>query len=129
MEEMSITEAAKALGVSTDTVRRRIKSGEIKATMRTGAWGKQYFIPRGEIKSESKEKPAQPSFSDKALIDIVETQHMLIGIMKLSIDTLNEQKEMIKSSENQVAKLSKQIAELDQSFQESLKSSRKLWGK
>ena len=41
---LSITEAAELLNVCKDTVRKRIKAGEIKAELIEGFYGKQYFI-------------------------------------------------------------------------------------
>ena len=41
---LTIKEAAEALGVSADTVRRRIKTGELKAEKVQGAYGMQWAI-------------------------------------------------------------------------------------
>ena len=41
---LTITEAAKALDVSKDTIRRRIKAGEIKAEKRPSPYGEQYYL-------------------------------------------------------------------------------------
>jgi excisionase family DNA binding protein len=49
MEEYTIKEAAELLDVSTSTVRRRIKSNELKAEKKSSPYGKQYFIPASEI--------------------------------------------------------------------------------
>ena len=46
---LTTDEVAVYLGISRDTVRRRIKKGEIRATKMTGPYGKQYFIPETEI--------------------------------------------------------------------------------
>lgn len=45
----TIKEVAEILGVSTKTIRRRIKSREIKAELIEGAYGEQYFISKSEI--------------------------------------------------------------------------------
>lgn len=45
MDYLTITEAAEKLGVSKDTIRRRIKKGEITAELRDGPYGHQYYIP------------------------------------------------------------------------------------
>ena len=42
---LTISEAAKSLGVSTRTVRRFIKSGKIHAELVLGAFGQEYRIP------------------------------------------------------------------------------------
>ena len=49
-DDLTIKEAAKSLGVSGDTIRRRIKDGTIKAEMRPSKYGKpQYYINPVEI--------------------------------------------------------------------------------
>jgi MerR family copper efflux transcriptional regulator len=47
---LTITQAARSLGISTRTVRRFIKSGKIKAEMVLGPFGQEYRIP--ELPSE-----------------------------------------------------------------------------
>ncbi len=47
----TIEEAAKALGVSEKTVRRRIKDGTIKADQILGKYGPEYRIPEAQIAS------------------------------------------------------------------------------
>jgi DNA-binding LacI/PurR family transcriptional regulator len=50
MEEYTIVDAAKILGVSKDTVRRRIKAGDIKAELRKSPFGKDmYYIKPIEL--------------------------------------------------------------------------------
>lgn len=46
---LTIDEAAERLGVSKDTVRRRIKRGDLRAAKASGPYGDQYFIPESEI--------------------------------------------------------------------------------
>lgn len=48
-KHLTIEEAAAALGVSKDTVRRKIKRGDLQATKAQGPYGEQYFIPEREI--------------------------------------------------------------------------------
>jgi MerR family copper efflux transcriptional regulator len=45
----TISEAADLLGLSTKTIRRRIKQGEIPATLEPGPYGDQYIIPAEAI--------------------------------------------------------------------------------
>lgn len=44
MADMTIKEAAEALGVSVDTIRRRIKDNKVKAWKVNGIYGKQWVI-------------------------------------------------------------------------------------
>ena len=49
MDKYTIKEVAEILEVSKSTVRRRIKSGKIKAHKEKSPYGEQYFIPADEI--------------------------------------------------------------------------------
>jgi excisionase family DNA binding protein len=46
---LSIEEAAKALNVSKDTIRRRIKKGEIEAQKLPGPYGNMYYIKEEDL--------------------------------------------------------------------------------
>jgi len=48
-EFLSIEQVAEQLGISTATVRRRIKKGELEAVKRPGPYGDQYYIPSNEV--------------------------------------------------------------------------------
>lgn len=48
-DELTIAQASQALGVSKDTIRRRIKAGEIRAEKRPSAYGDQYYIRSIEL--------------------------------------------------------------------------------
>ncbi|MBI4330415.1 MAG: excisionase family DNA-binding protein [Chloroflexi bacterium] len=74
----TIEEAARALGVSDKTVRRRIKDGTIKAEQITGKYGPEYRIPEAQLASlrerplpplpeEPQDKPATPSAAPPTL--------------------------------------------------------------
>ena len=46
---LTIEQASELLGVSKNTVRRKIKAGELTAVKRVGAYGEQFFIDESEI--------------------------------------------------------------------------------
>jgi excisionase family DNA binding protein len=46
---MSIEQVAQLLNVSKDTVRRRIKKGELVAEKHIGAYGEQWFLPENQF--------------------------------------------------------------------------------
>jgi excisionase family DNA binding protein len=48
-KELTIEQVAELLSCSKDTVRRKIKKGEITAIKRTGAYGDQFFIPEESL--------------------------------------------------------------------------------
>ncbi len=51
METLSVKEAAARLGVSTRTIRRRIKAGELEASLVDGPYGQEYRIPLAAIQT------------------------------------------------------------------------------
>ena len=51
----SIEQVAEQLGISTATVRRRIKKGELEAVKRPGPYGDQYYIPSNEVTAAAQE--------------------------------------------------------------------------
>ncbi len=48
---LSIEETAKRLGVSSDTVRRKIKRGDLRAEKQKGPYGDRWMIPESEIRT------------------------------------------------------------------------------
>ena len=46
---LTIDEAADRMGISKNTVRRRIKKGDLRAVKMPGQYGEQYFIPENEV--------------------------------------------------------------------------------
>lgn len=51
METLSVKQAAARLGVSTRTIRRRIKAGELEASLTDGPYGQEYRIPLESIQT------------------------------------------------------------------------------
>jgi MerR family copper efflux transcriptional regulator len=51
METLSVKQAAARLGVSTRTIRRRIKAGELEASLTDGPYGQEYRIPLEAIQT------------------------------------------------------------------------------
>jgi excisionase family DNA binding protein len=51
METLSVKAAAARLGVSTRTIRRRIKAGELEASLTDGPYGQEYRIPLEAIQT------------------------------------------------------------------------------
>lgn len=56
MKEYTIKEAAELLELSTSTIRRRIKSGQLEANKKETKFGPQYFIPGKEINRATSEE-------------------------------------------------------------------------
>jgi excisionase family DNA binding protein len=57
MQEVTIAQAAERLGVSMDTIRRRISKGEVKARKVPSAHGEMYMI---ELDEEASPEPIEP---------------------------------------------------------------------
>jgi excisionase family DNA binding protein len=85
MEEYTIKEAAQILDVSTSTIRRRIKSGELKAKKKDSPYGKQYFIPENEFEQaiakneimeiKNVDKPVAPEVITNRIIRALESHN------------------------------------------------------
>lgn len=67
MAELTITQAAGALGVSDDTIRRRIESGKLQA--RTDEHGRRWVIlPDAEAAHATEDGAAKPEAASEALL-------------------------------------------------------------
>ena len=101
---LSIQEAADALGVSKDTVRRRIKKDQINAEKFNGPYGLQYYIPESEL------SPAE-------INEVVEVNRSLTPqeikevVQQAYAEQQGELKHEIEGLKEQVNKLQKQLDE------------------
>lgn len=150
MKEYSIKQAAEILEVSSSTVRRRIKSGELAAEKRKTSYGQQYFIAAKELDRvitdkeivdiQEVSKPISQEELKKTLIEAVESKQkaLIEGIadninqrmdqQQQTIKTLNEQnkqdkEEIIEKLDKQkqiIEQQSKMIRELQQEKSRSL---------
>lgn len=126
MEEYTIKEAAELLDVSTSTVRRRIKSNNLKAEKKSSPYGKQYFIPASEIDVAAAEneiieirkvnKNIQvDDLVDKILEESEKKNREIVDQAKNEIkDTITEQQKTIKELANQLEKMQQQQNEIRQ---------------
>jgi len=83
----TLREAAEALGVSTITIRRYIKSGKLKARLVTSKFGESYVIddlPLPNKPSSDNAIPAQP------LINRIEQLSQEVGYWKAKAEWLQE---------------------------------------
>jgi excisionase family DNA binding protein len=77
MHEVTILEAAKCLGMSTDTIRRRISRGELRARKVPSSHGDQYMVEiPDEIHTTSQENNVNTAEIDilRKTINILETE-------------------------------------------------------
>lgn len=111
----TITEAAGKLGVSTATVRRRIKRGEIKAEMIDTPYGPQYIIDEAVFNPAAVVTEVVQVEKSLTLEQFVEafrgvlTQHEG-GMNRAVLDKLDSQAEEIKRLQEEISEL-KEIME------------------
>jgi len=93
----SIKEAAKALGVSPDTIRRRIKKGELTAEKLNGPYGMAYYVTENELAQVREIREVVPfnrPFTEEKLKRVVrEAVSEEIGELKEEVAELRRQLE------------------------------------
>lgn len=141
---LSLDEVATLLGVHKDTVRRKIKRGELKATLLPGPYGEQYFIKQDDLQIPQQivdvvTVPRQLSVEDLSKLLAMEIQRQneplvnAVQIMQKQIETL--QQELTAAKGEVVAtreQLKKEAEERDQRLIESMRTlmqARKPWYK
>ena len=81
MQELSIADAAKRLGTSVDTIRRRISKGELKARKVTSPHGEMYMV---EIPDDAPPEPQSPPPDNSAE---VEALRKTISILETELES------------------------------------------
>lgn len=129
MEEYTIKQAAEVLEVSTSTVRRRIKSGELAAEKRKTSYGQQYFIPKKELDRAITDKdvvdiqevsrPISQEELKNTLIEAVEGKNK--ALFKGIVDKIDKQQQTIDDYKEQL----EQQNELMKDIKEELKDIKK----
>jgi hypothetical protein len=99
MERVSIPEAAKRLGVTQDTIRRRIRKGELAAYQEPRPQGYIWLVdvPEDELAAE---EPPNPDFKE----DTGEVQ-LLREMMELLRDELKTKDRQLEAREREVQEL------------------------
>ena len=113
-KHLSIQETAEALGVSKDTVRRRIKKGQIHAEKFNGPYGLQYYIPESEL------SPAEIN----ELIEVnrsLTPQEIKEVVQQAYAEQQGEIKQEIEGLKEQVNKLQKQLERRDQELLQAIR--------
>lgn len=101
-QDLTVAEAAKALGLSERTIRRQIKSGKIKAELVPGRYGDEYRVEPGEI--------APPGRGlEKGLSDALDRP--LNSPLTSAVDSaMDKALDMVKSLQQEKAELYAQVA-------------------
>lgn len=109
MKEYTIKEVAEALEKSKSTIRRKIKSGEIKATKKKTRYGETYFIPANEIKHPNMvqdvvefENKLSKNELIQAIREVAGTGGNLPVEMKDTLEKLKEEQQEIKEQQKQL---------------------------
>lgn len=82
MQQVTIAEAAKRLGISMDTIRRRIGKGELKARKVPSSHGEMYLVELPEDTSPAETHRAQAENSPE-----VEVLRKTISILEIELDS------------------------------------------
>jgi len=89
------TEYATKLQVSTKTIRRMIKAGQIPGQLVRGQYGMEYRIPKGEEPHKEEEPGQEPGQDVQGLIELVSKLHTEVRDMALLIGGQRERIEIL----------------------------------
>lgn len=129
MKEYTIQETAEILEISKSTVRRRIKSGKLKAELKPGPYGKQYYIPENELDQAVTDKEvmdikevSQPIDKEKFLSELTDAiGDDLSGEIEKVEDNLKETiKQENKGLKKDIQRLTRQLKKLKEQQNKSL---------
>jgi excisionase family DNA binding protein len=103
---LDIGQVAELLQISKDTVRRRIKSGEIKAVMEEGPYGKQYKIDPTQFAGVSPQTidviPVTRQINIGELVQTIKSQ-----VVEEVKQTMQTELQEIKESQNRIENMLK----------------------
>lgn len=115
MDFFTIKHAAEQLGLNAETVRRRIKKGEIKAEFKKGEFGDQYFITPAELE---KQRVAAASIEVIELEKAITPARLQEFFQECLKSETNPLKEKINSLDESNKSLIKEIQELKEMVRE-----------
>jgi excisionase family DNA binding protein len=130
MKEYTIKQAAEILEVSTSTVRRRIKSKELKAEKKESPYGKQYFIPASEldravmdnesVNISQVNKPVDKEEFINALTEATEGKYKALfeGIADSITNKIDQQNKEIRQYKDQLEQQNDLIREMKEELKE-----------
>lgn len=96
--DLSIEQAAQILGVSKDTVRRRIKSGEYQAEKKIGPYGEEWRLPENQFNQAVEIKEVVPMTRQVTVAELEQAMQRLMqnAANKAVIQAMNDQTTRIK---------------------------------
>jgi excisionase family DNA binding protein len=135
-KKLTVREAAKAMGVSMATIRRRIKTGELPAELEPGPYGETYFIRESDLADAASIVEVVPVTRE---LDVRDVQAMFQSIVQPLLNELAEQRRVIEQQNEKIEMLLEQVREKEErdqllmeairSLQEQKKEANKPWWK
>ena len=107
MQQVSIDEAARLLGVSQDTIRRRIRNGELKAHQETRPQG---YVWRVTLPDEEPESEGQNHVGDTYLSS--ELVEALRDTIQRQDDTIAQLRTQLEAKDRQLETRAREVQEL-----------------
>lgn len=127
---LSIKESARALGVSPDTIRRRIKTGDLRAEMMEGSYGKQYMIKESDLAEAQEVTEVIPVKRELAPHEIEQAIAKAMGSYMLGVQNeLNALREQVAQLERQQDSRDKRLMEQIRQTMEQKEEQKKPWWK
>ena len=113
MEFLTIKQVAEQLNLNTETVRRRIKKGKIKAELLQGEFGEQYFVTPAEL---GLHKVTTTSIEvielEKAITPTILDQEFLDNALKSKITPLETKINQLEDTNIQLIKEIQELKEI-----------------
>lgn len=111
MNGYSVQEVANLLGVSSMTIHRMIKRGELRAVMTTGKSGREYFIPEESYQAYKTKRAVQTLevIREKRELDPLRP---IIGALLEEVRTLGEKLEEVRAIGEKLDRIQRENQEL-----------------
>lgn len=130
-DEYTIKEVAEMLEVSSSTVRRRIKEGQIEANKKKSRYGQTYYIPASEIDKAIMQEDVLEFKNSvtvskqeiiKELVEAINSQNknMIKEAMSNITQKIESQNEQIQEQNEAINKLSEKVNKLQEEQNKSL---------
>lgn len=124
MADLNIDQAAQLLGVSKDTVRRRIKSGEYQAEKVTGTYGIEWRLPEEQFQQAAVIKEAVPMDGEVVVpmgrqVTVAELEQAMQQLMQNAAN-----KAMRQAMQEQTNKIKEELQETKVELREELREAK-----
>lgn len=121
-KKLTIREAARAMGVSMATIRRKIKAGEIPAKLGPGPYGETYYIRESDLAKATAIIEVVPVRKE---LDAKDVHDIFQSIVQPLINEITEQRRIIEQQNRKIEELLTQLQktkERDQMLMEAIRS-------